>query len=73
MKLWMHKDVEWAIMKLYIKYIISEVYLCISMPSTQMTTTTPVRRREENAQENMLTNHDGNDGGDVDGDACWSR
>ena len=70
MKLWMHKDVEWAIMKLYIKYIISDVYLCISMPSIQMTTTTPVRRREENTQENIIMI---NDGGNVGGDECWSQ
>ena len=50
--------------------VISDVYLYVSMPSIQMTGTTPVRRREENTQENIIMI---NDGGNVGGDECWSR
>ena len=46
------------------------IYFYISIPSLQMTGTTPVRRRKENRQEKMMMK---DEGGNADGDECWSR
>ena len=48
-------------------YLYLYLYIYISIPSLQMTGTTSVRRKE-NRQEKMMKD----EGGNADGDECWS-